>query len=98
VATLLADPSKVEEIIRMHREQALTRLRQQTGFAESRLLADRTSGTMMSVTLWANEAAAQAADPLNQSRTQAAQLSGAPMPSTAIFEKVSNETARGAAP
>lgn len=93
LATLQANPGKVEEVIRMHREQALATLRQQPGFEESRLLVDRASGKVMSVTLWASEAAARAGDTtLAQSRTQAAKLSGAPTPTTEIFELVANDT------
>lgn len=79
----------------MHCDQAISTLRQQPGFEESRLLADRTSGKMLSVTLWASEAAARAGDStLSQSRAQAAQLSGAPTPTTGeVFELVFNEKA-----
>jgi heme-degrading monooxygenase HmoA len=95
LTTLQADPSKVEEVNRFYREQALATLRQQPGFEESRLLVDRTSGTIISVTLWASEAAARAADStLSQTRTEAAQLSGAPTPTTEVFEMIANEKAQ----
>ena len=94
MTTLQADPSKLEEGIRFGREQALATLRQQPGFEGTRLLVDRTSGKMISVTLWASEEAARAAEStLNQARTQAAQLVGAATPTTEIFEMVVNENA-----
>ena len=94
ISTLQADPSKVEEVTRYHREQALATLRQQPGFEESQLLVDRTSGKIISVTLWASEAAARAGDKtLSQSRAEAAALSGAPTPTSEVFEMVVNENA-----
>ncbi len=94
MTTLQADPSKLEEGIRFGREQALATLRQQPGFEGTRLLVDRTSGKTISVTLWASEAAARAAEStLSQTRTQATQLVGAATPTTEIFEMVLNENA-----
>ena len=94
MTTLQADPSKLEEGIRFAREQALATLRQQPGFEGTRLLVDRASGKTISVTLWASEAAARAAEStLSQTRTEAAQLTGATTPTTEIFEMVLNESA-----
>ena len=94
MTTLQADPSKLEEGIRFGREQGLATMRQQPGFEGARLLVDRTSGKTISVTLWASEEAARAAEStLSQTRTQAAQLVGATTPTTEIFEMVLNENA-----
>ena len=94
MTTLQADPSKLEEGIRFAREQALTTLRQQPGFEGLRVLADRTSGKTISVTLWASEEAARViGSTLSQTGTQAAQLVGAATPTSEIFEMVVNENA-----
>jgi heme-degrading monooxygenase HmoA len=94
MTTLQPDPSKVEELLRFNREHAAAAIRQQPGYEGQRLLVDRSSGTLISVTLWASEAAARAGDTtLSQPRTQAVQLSGAPTPTTDIFEMVSSENA-----
>ena len=93
LSTLQANPGKVEEVIRFNREQVLATLRQQPGFEEFRLLVDRTSGKMISVTLWESEAAVRAGEStLSQSRTQAAQLFGAPTPTSEVFEMVIDES------
>jgi heme-degrading monooxygenase HmoA len=93
MTTLWADPSKVEEGIRFVREQALAIARQQPGFEGMRLLVNRSSGKAIGVTLWASEAAAQAAESaLNQVRTESAQVSGAASSTTEVFEMVINES------
>jgi hypothetical protein len=93
LTTLQADPSKVEDGIRWHREQGLAIVRQQPGFEGLRLLVDRTSGKMIGVTLWADGAAPPAADsPIAHARGQIAQVVGAPAPTVETFEMVINES------
>jgi heme-degrading monooxygenase HmoA len=94
ISTVQADPSKVEEGIRFAHEQGLATLRQQPGFARMWLLADRSSGKMISVSQWENEAAAQAADgPLSQTRARGAHQIGAATPTSELFEMVIDESA-----
>ena len=74
--TFQVDPSRIEEAIRLFREQTMPGMRQQ-GAKGVRLLVDRRSGKIRGVSLWENEQAAQAAwEAMNQQRDQAAQLLG----------------------
>ena len=94
LTTLQADPSKLEDGIRLFREQALPTARQQRGFQGARLLVDRKSGKVVAVTLWESEEAAQASESaMRQPRAQAVQLLGATEPATDVLEMVVNESA-----
>ena len=94
LVTTQGDPSTVEEAVRFFREQALVTMRQQPGFQDAQLLVDRRSGTLISVSRYADEATARAADSaLSQIRTQGAQLIGASSQTAQVFELVDTETA-----
>ncbi len=84
--TFRMDPSRIDEAIRMFREQLVPFVRQQ-GAKEVRLLVDRRSGEVQTIALWESEQAAQAAQTaLDQRRDQAGQQLGAQGMTTALFE------------
>ncbi len=87
VTTLQADPNKLEDGIRLFRDQVVPVARQQRGFEGARLLVNRSSGKVQAVTLWESAETAQAADAaMNQQRSQGAQTLGAAAPTTEVFE------------
>ena len=94
ISTMQGDPSKLEDGIRVFREQAVATARQQRGFQGMKLVVDRRSGKGMTVTWWESEEAAQAAErALSQARTEGAQRVGASNPTTEVLELVFNENA-----
>ena len=89
--TFQVDPSRIEEAIRLFREQTMPGMRQQ-GAKGVRLLVDRRSGKIRGVSLWENEQAAQAAwEAMNQHRDQAAQQLGAQGATSELFEVAVSE-------
>ena len=86
--TLQVDPSRIEEGIRLFREQVMPVVRQQGGRGV-RLLVNRQSGKVNAISLWENEQAAQAAQAaMNQQRDQTAQQLGGQGATTELFEVV----------
>ena len=84
--TLQVDPSRIDEGIRLFREQVMPVVRQQGGKGV-RLLVDRRSGKVQAISLWESEQAAQAAQAeMNQQRDQAAQQLGSQGATTELFE------------
>ncbi len=83
---LQVDPSRIDEGIRLFREQVMPVVRQQGGKGV-RLLVDRRSGKVQAISLWETEQAAQAAQTaMNQQRDQAAQQLGGQGATTELFE------------
>ena len=84
--TFQVDPSRIEEAIRLFREQTMPGMRQQ-GAKGVRLLVDRRSGKVEGISLWESEQAAQAAQAaMNQQRDQTAQQLGSQGATTELFE------------
>jgi heme-degrading monooxygenase HmoA len=71
-------PDRLQEAIRQFREETLPAAQSQAGFGGGMLLADRSSGAALAVTLWETEdnmaSSEQFAD---QQRTQVADAAGA---------------------
>jgi len=94
LTTFQADPGKLEDGIRFFREQAIPDARKLQGFQGARLLVDRQSGKVQTVTLWTSESAAQAsADSVTQSRADLVSSLGAANPTVELFELAVNESA-----
>jgi len=93
LTTFQADPGKLDEGIRFFREQAIPDVRQLQGFQGARLLVDRQSGKVQTVTLWESESAAQAsADAVSQSRSDLLSSLGAANPTVELMELAVNES------
>jgi hypothetical protein len=58
LSTFQADPGKLEDGIRFFREQAIPDARKLQDFQGARLLVDRQSGKVQTVTIWESESAA----------------------------------------
>jgi heme-degrading monooxygenase HmoA len=85
-------PDHVEEAARIWEQQVMPAARQQAGFSGAALLADRTSGTGISVTYWANEAALRASDAnADARRGEIAQATGGEVLEVDRFELVVSE-------
>jgi heme-degrading monooxygenase HmoA len=94
LTTLQADPGKLDEGIRFFREFAVSDARKLQGFQGARLLVDRQSGKVQTVTLWESESAAQAsADAVTESRAQLLSTLGAANSTVELFELAVNESA-----
>ena len=69
---------RLDEAIRQFRDQTLPAARQQDGFAGGMLLADRSSGAAMAVTLWETEENMLDSEQFaSQQRSQVASAAGA---------------------
>src|SRR6476659_2677228 len=93
LTTFHADPGKLDEGIRFFREQAIPGVRKVQGVQGARLLVDRQSGKVQTVTLWESESAAQAsADAVTQASTQLASALGGTNPTVELNELAATET------
>jgi heme-degrading monooxygenase HmoA len=71
-------PDRLEDAIRQFREQTLPAAQGQAGFSGGMLLADRSSGAAMAVTLWESEENMHASERFaDEQRTQVASAAGA---------------------
>lgn len=75
---LEGSPDRLKEAIRQFREQTLPAAQQQPGFGGGMLLADRSSGAAMALTLWESEANMRDSEQFaSQQRSQVASAAGA---------------------
>ena len=75
---LEGSPDRLDEAIRQFRDQTLPAAQQQAGFAGGMLLADRSSGAAMAVTLWETEENMRDSEQFaSQQRSQVASTAGA---------------------
>jgi heme-degrading monooxygenase HmoA len=71
-------PDRLDEAIRQFREETLPAAQSQAGFGGGMLLADRSTGAALAVTLWETEENMAASEQFaNQQRTQVAEAAGA---------------------
>ena len=86
VTTMKGSPNNVDDGIREFKNQP-QRYGRQDGFIGKYLLVDRTSGEMISITLWETEGHLQAtAATASQQRQRNVQAAAAAPPSVAIYE------------
>jgi heme-degrading monooxygenase HmoA len=62
VSTLQGPPERLDEAARMLQEEAVPFARQQPGFKAAYWLADRSTGTVVAVSLWESEEAMRASE------------------------------------
>ena len=87
VVRLAGSTDKVDAGIENYASRVVPALREQEGYSGARLLVDRDTGSSMSITFWANEAAAEASfQALASIRDDATQLAGAAMQETHLYE------------
>jgi heme-degrading monooxygenase HmoA len=90
VATFQGSPDRIDEVIRLSREQLLPPIQRMAGFRQIYGLADRASGRIVSVSLWESEQALRDSEgPTDGLRQQAGQAAGASAaPTVASYEVV----------
>ena len=92
--TLQVSPERVEDVVRVVRDEQLPLYRQQDGYKGFTVLADRGSGKVIGVSFWEDEDALRAADQLGrEARAAAAEASGADEPAVDVFEVVLDDMA-----
>jgi heme-degrading monooxygenase HmoA len=88
-------PERLDEMTREISEHVLPALRMQDGFAGTLVLADRTSGKVLAVTLWESEQAMNATEEAaHWLRVFSAQAAGGEVTSLERYEVVSSEVWR----
>ena len=92
VTTVLGQPDRLDEGIRVFREQITPLVQGQPGFQGAYLLVDRERGKALAISLWESEQAMQQTEEaIAQQRTQAAQQMGASTPAVERYEVVLSE-------
>ena len=94
LTTIEGEPGRIDEAIRVAREDVLPTLREQDGWKGFTVLADRSSGRMLGISFWESEDALAASEAaIAASRERAAEVSGAQSPSVERLEVVLDEMA-----
>ena len=91
VSTLQGPPERLGEAARLLQEEAVPFARQQPGFKAAYWLADRSTGTVVAVSLWESEEAMRASEAaVEQRRRQSAQALGATIESVKQYEVIAH--------
>ena len=85
VSTFRVGPAKLAHFARLVRETLLPAVTRQRGYRGGLLLADRATGKVMAVSLWATAADLQAAEPAGAYRGVPGLLLGV-VPGSAVYE------------
>ncbi len=89
VSTMQGSPDQVDELARRFQEQAVPIVRQLSGFKGVYWLANRQTGTVLTVALWESEEAMRASEAeIAPHRREAGQAMGATVQGTAEYEVI----------
>jgi heme-degrading monooxygenase HmoA len=78
VTRVEGSPDRLDDAVRLFREETLPAAQSQSGFGGGMLLADRSSGAALAVTLWETEENMRDSEQFaNQQRSQVASTAGA---------------------
>jgi heme-degrading monooxygenase HmoA len=91
VSTLRGRPERLDEAARVMQEEAVPFARQQPGFKAAYWLADRSTGTVLAVSLWESEEAMRASEAaVEPRRRQSAERLGATIESVEGYEVIAH--------
>lgn len=89
VSTVEGDASKIDDAVAVMNEKIIPTLKDQKGFTAVNLLADRSTGKLVAVAFWEDEAALEAsAEAVGPMRNEVADVVGGKVESVEAYELV----------